>query len=112
MPTFHAYPVSATAVFHATDYPEITADLAALAKAIEFMPGYGKVQATVSFLKNHSINTQLVAANPVLVDMIRFGALNISRIELLFESCHHNPAFRRDLETYVRDGLERPSNLK
>lgn len=104
MPIFH-YQVSATDTFNASDYPQLAEELAALTLGIRFMPGYGKVQATVSFLKDHSINTDFVRANPVLVDMIRFGRFKTGCIELMFESCRNNPVFMKDFEKYVYESL-------
>lgn len=104
MPLFE-YRISASDTFHSSDYPELAKELEALAAGIRFMPGYGKVQATVSFLKNHSIQTSFVLSNPVLVDMIRFGKFKIAQLESMFESCRHNKTFLADYEKYIYDGL-------
>lgn len=104
MPIFD-YQISANDTFKSSDYPELGKELAALAAGIRFMPGYGKVQATVSFLKDHRIQTSFVLANPVLVDMIRFGKFKIGRIESMFESCRDNKSFLADYEKYIHDGL-------
>lgn len=105
MPIFNSYHIYPEDTFNPNDYPEIATELAALTKGIRFMPGYGKVQATVSFLKNHSVKTEWVKANPVLIEMIRFGAFKVGRIEDMFESCRHNSAFLADYEQYIFDGL-------
>jgi hypothetical protein len=106
MPLFNAYYVYPGDKFNSADYPEIEHELAALTKGIRFMPGYGKVGATVSFLKDHSVKSEWVKANPVLIDMIRFGAFNVMRIEKMFEACRDNPAFLRDFEKYIYNGLD------
>lgn len=104
MPIFH-YQVSDTDTFNYSDYPELAEELAALAAGIRFMPGYGKVPAAVSFLKDHRIQTSFVQANPILVEMIRFGKFKIGRMEAMFESCRHNKSFLADYEKYIHDGL-------
>lgn len=105
MPLFNAYHVHPGDKFNALDYPEIALELAALTKGIRFMPGYGKVNATVSFLKSHAVKSEWVKANPVLINMIRFGAFKVGRIETMFEACRDNPTFMRDFEKYIYEGL-------
>lgn len=106
MPIFNGYHIHPGDKFNSVDYPEIAIELAALTKGIRFMPGYGKVQATVSFLKNHSVKTEWVKANPILIEMIRFGAFKVERIENMFESCRDNPMFMKDFERYIHNGLD------
>ena len=91
--------------FNSTDYPEMVDELARLAKRIRFMPGYDKVEATVSFLKDHSIKSEFVKSNPLLVSLIRSNSFQLLHIESLFELCRDNPSFLRDYEKYINQEL-------
>lgn len=106
MPIFNTYHVHRADKFHSKDYPEIEIELTAITQAIRFMPGYGKVNATVSFLKNQSVKSEWVKANPVLMKMIRSGTFKVSHIECMFESCRDNPVFLKDFEKYIHTVLD------
>lgn len=105
MPIFNTYAVYPQDVFKPEDYPEITIELDALSKGIRFMPGFGKVRAIVSYLKDRGIQSELVRANPVLINLIRIGSFKVTNIESMFECCRENRAFFRDYEQYIFEGL-------
>ena len=75
-------------------------------ETVSFPPLF-KVEILISFLKDHSVENYLTRANPELTDLVTSGSLLKGNIESLFESCHSNPAFRQDLETYLKKEFER-----
>ena len=94
--------------FNSIDYPQMVDELSKLSKGIRFMPGYGKVEATISFLKDHSIKSEWVKSNPTLVDLIRSNSFQLLHIESLFDLCRDNPLFLRDYEKYINQELHKP----
>lgn len=99
------YNVSSSDVFNSRDYPEMSNELAALSETIRLTPGNGKVLATISFLKDHRMDSAWVKSNAVLVGMIRAG--KVSCLESMFVSCRHNAVFLRDFEKYISDELHK-----
>ena len=64
-----------------------------------------KSEIIVSFLKNHCLQNEWVAANPELVQLVTSKSVHSGNIESLFESCQNNPVFGQQLETYLKNKL-------
>jgi len=59
----------------------------------------------VSFLKNHCLRCEWIAANPVLAQLVSSKSVRSDKIESLFESCQTNSVFSQELETYLKGKL-------
>lgn len=88
--------------FSAADYPHIRAELSKIVSDLHEFPVYFKKEIIVSYLRDHSIRSEWIAANPLLVKLLTSGALATGQMELLFERCRWNKAFRQDYERYIR----------
>ena len=87
--------------FNPTNYPNAMQELSALNQAISDIPVYYKVEIIVSFLKDHSLKTVWLNANPALARMMTSGFFKTSHLESLFESCRKNKDFLNSLEHYI-----------
>lgn len=95
--------------FHAHNFPQIESDMDAINKAIsKASPEFNK-EMLLSFLKDHSMRTENIEANPVLAEMISSKSLPISNLEALFESCKTNIVFRKQLEEFVTSDFQSSS---
>lgn len=76
-----------------------------LTKIVEQFANYSsdsKTEMLISFVKHHSISSQLVKDNPELATLISSKSLPLQVLEELFESSKQNPLFTEQLEDYVR----------
>lgn len=87
--------------FIPANYPNAMSELSALRSGISDTLVYFKVEIIVSFLKNHSLQTVWIDANPALTRMITSGFFKTSQLESLFESGRNNDIFLRDLEEHI-----------
>lgn len=60
----------------------------------------------LSFVKDHSINSQQAKDYPELANMISSKSLPLQEMEALFEASRQNPLFRIQLEDYIRRYLD------
>src|SRR4051812_36319177 len=91
--------------FHPENYPAITAELFSMLNGISHIPVYYKKDIVISYLKDHSIKTEWIAANPDLATLMTSGTFSTTNIENLFGCCKWNKAFRLDLERYLKEKL-------
>ena len=61
-----------------------------------------KQEIILYFLQDHSFQNEWVIANPALVQLVQSKPLPSGNIKSLFESCHNNPVFKQQLETYIK----------
>jgi hypothetical protein len=64
-----------------------------------------KSEIIVSFLKNQSLETEWLTANPELVKLVTSGSLSSKNIAALFESCRSKPVFRKQMEDFLKLGF-------
>jgi hypothetical protein len=91
--------------FNPDNYPKMVAELATMLQNINHISVYYKKDIVVSYLKDHSIKTEWISANPNLAELMASGKLSTTHMETLFESCRWNKAFRTDLERYIKEKL-------
>lgn len=89
-------------VFNPENYPDVITELKAMLTVIDRIPLYYKREIIISYLKDHSIKTNWMEANPELATLMVSGSLKTSSIEALFESCRWNKSFRSNFETYIK----------
>jgi hypothetical protein len=87
--------------FSPANYPKAFHELSVLNQGISHIAIYFKVEIIISYLKDHSLKTDWVEANPALARMITSGFFKTSQLESLFESCRNNKAFLYDFEEYL-----------
>ncbi len=116
MKQYNKYLVRSTDQFDPVNFSSVTDEIQLINEETVNLPPLFKVEILVSFLKDHSVENNWTKANPELADLVTSGSLLKGNIESLFESCRSNPAFRQDLETYLKKEFEgasaRKSDLK
>lgn len=88
--------------FSAADFPHISAELSKIVSDLHEFPVYFKKEIVVSYLRDHSIKSEWIEANPRLVKLLTSGVLATGQMEMLFERCRWNKPFRQDYERYIR----------
>jgi len=64
-----------------------------------------KTEIILSFLKNHSLESEWLNANPELTKLITSRSLPTANIESLFDSCRNKPIFRQQMEAFFTKGF-------
>jgi hypothetical protein len=91
--------------FNPANYPKAFYELSVLSQGLEHISIYFKVEIIISYLKDHSLKTDWVEANPALSRMVTSGFFKTSHLESLFESCRNNKAFLKDFEDHISKKL-------
>ena len=91
--------------FNPEQYAFIADDLALMIEQIKHIPRDFRAEIIVSFLKNHCLRCEWIAANPELARLVTSKSVFSSKIESLFESCQSNYVFSRQLEAYLKGKL-------
>lgn len=91
--------------FDPTHFPQLQASLEKIVEQLNREPAGPKAEMLLSFVKDHSINSQFVLNHPKLATLISTKELPVGVMEELFESSRNNPLFKQDLEAYIRSGL-------
>lgn len=89
--------------FHPGNYPGITAELLGILKGITEAPVYFKKDIIISYLRDHSIRSEWINTNPLLVKMMTSGIFVTTQTEKLFDLCRWNKQFRLELEQYIKE---------
>jgi hypothetical protein len=87
--------------FSPANHPIAFHELSVLSQGIAHIAIYFKVEIIISYLKDHSLKTNWVEANPALARMITSGFFKTSHLESLFESCRNNKDFLNDFEGHI-----------
>ena len=103
-------PIKDNEKFSPANYPRAFHELSVLNQGISNVAMYYNVEIIVSFLKNHSLKTTWIEANPALARMITSGFFKTSHLESLFESCRNNKVFLKDFEGYISKQLLKRMN--
>jgi hypothetical protein len=64
-----------------------------------------RAEMLLSFLKDNSLESKWVTANPELTALIRSGSLSAGNIATLFASCQSSPSFAKQMEEYLKKGF-------
>jgi hypothetical protein len=99
------YHVGNNEQFSSANFPNVALELTALNEGISHIPIYFKGEILISYLKDHSLKTDWIDANPALAKLVTSGFLKTSHIEALFESCRRNKPFLSDFEAYMNKQL-------
>jgi hypothetical protein len=91
--------------FDPANYPKAFYELSVLIQGIAHIAIYFKVEIIISYLKDHSLRTEWVEANPALSRMITSGFFKTLNLETLFESCRNNKVFLHDFEDHISKKL-------
>lgn len=87
--------------FISFDFPQIEEDLDVLVASMAIQPSLLNTEKLLSFVKDRSMRSEWVEANPALADMFSSNALPVKNLEALFASSNRNPHFRNQLEEYI-----------
>lgn len=87
--------------FSPANFPKAFHELSVLNQGILHVPIYYKVEIILSYLKNHSLKTDWIDANPALARMITSGFFKTSHLESLFESYRNDQVFLKNIEDYI-----------
>jgi hypothetical protein len=105
MPQFNYSNIGEVEKFNSGDYPHMVTELTKMISDVKEHPVYFKRDIIISYLKDHSIKTESIDANPFLVKQLTSGVLTTGHIERLFEGCRWNKTFRLDFESYIKAKL-------
>jgi len=98
--------VAATDVFDHRNYPDITKELIIFKKSTPVLPHSYRATILISFIKDYMIRSDLVRTYPEVIRYITLQQAAIKHLENLFQSCHANVSFQKDLEIYIIQQLE------
>jgi hypothetical protein len=91
--------------FDPVNYPAMDLEISGIISKMENTSSVFRSDIIVSRLKNDSIRTEWMNANPVVTTMATAGNFGGINTELLFGSCRWNKRFRQDLERYIKERL-------
>lgn len=109
---YNKYLVGVADRFDPNNYSSIYEEIRMINEKTDTFPLYFKVEMIISFLKDHSLQSNWIEANPELTQLVTSQTLFTGSIESLFDSCRNNPGFRQDLETYLRGKFSGYSPVK
>lgn len=98
---YNKYKISKEDTFIIGNYPEIENEVTQLSASILRLPNVNKCDITISFLKDHKIKNEWIAANPELTKFITMAKYISDSMESLFESCKMHLIFSSDYESYI-----------
>ena len=102
---YHTFQVGEADRFDAAHYPELQKSLFSITALLSNEPGGPVADMLLSFVKDHSINSQSIVNHPRLAALISTKELPLGVMENLFEASRKNPSFQKELERCIRLGL-------
>lgn len=102
MAIYQRFLVKETDRFDPANFPQLETSLDQIVKQLNREPAGPKADMLLSFVKDHSINSQHVVDHPGLAAMISTKSLPLGSLEDLFESGRNNPLFKQGLEAHIR----------
>ena len=102
---YRRYNIRNTDQFHPDDFPKVVNELSDINNGTAGLPAAHKGEMLISFLKDRSIKSDLLNENPALAGLITSRHFETTHLESLFDSCHVNNEFARELETYIRKNI-------
>jgi hypothetical protein len=91
--------------FEPENYPHVVAEVSGLVKMIRNTSIYFRTDIILSYLRDRSIRTEWIEANPAIASLMIQETQPVSNVEKLLASCRWNKTFRNDLERYIRKEL-------
>ena len=91
--------------FDAAHFPKLQTSLKNIVELLNNEMGGPLADMLLSFVKDHSMNSQFALNYPRLAMLISTKEWPIQVMEALFEDSRKNLSFRQDLEAYIRSGL-------
>ncbi len=88
--------------FLPAQFPQLETSLGQIMAQLAEEPAGPKAEMILSFVKNHSINSQQVKDFPELAHLISSKSVPLHVMEDLFEASRQNKVFTKQLEDYVR----------
>jgi hypothetical protein len=105
MSMYHKFLIKETDRFDPVNFPQLETSLEKIVVQLNREPAGPKADMLLSFVKEHSINSQYVADHPAVATLISTKSLPLGVLEELFDSSKSNPSFKKDLEAHVRSYL-------
>jgi hypothetical protein len=84
------------------NFPQLEASLQQVVAQLGMEYKGPKTEMILSFVKDHSINSQQVKDHPELANLISSQSLPLQIMENLFEASRKNPLFEKELEDYIK----------
>jgi hypothetical protein len=103
--TYKKYLIRNSDHFDPDYYTFVADDLAMMIDQVKNVSPDFKSEIIVTYLKDHCLQKEWVAANPELAQLVTSRSIYSGNIESLFESCQNNAAFSGQLETFLKDKL-------
>lgn len=97
--------IADTTLFAAGDFPQLGVGLLEIVKMMKPSTSV-REQMLLSYVKDHSMNSQAVRDNVAFEELILSRALPIDSMETLFESSRSNIPFRKGPEDYIKAFLQ------
>jgi hypothetical protein len=88
--------------FVLTEFPQLEESLQKIVEQLANYSSAPKTEMILSFVKDHSISSQLVKDHSELATLISSKSLPLQVMEELFESGKQNPLFKKQLEDHIR----------
>ena len=102
---YRRYNIKDTDQFQPDDYPKVLNELTDINKDTAGLPGLHKEDILLSFLKDQSVNSDFLNANPAFGGLVTSRHFNTIHLESLFDSCRLNQTFTRELEKFIRESI-------
>lgn len=102
MSYYHKFLIRETDYFDSTNFPQLDGCLQTIVEELNREPAGPKAEMLLSFVKDHSLNSQHVVDYPRLALLISTRSLPLAVVEDLFESSRGNLLFKKALEAHVR----------
>jgi len=106
MPIYRNYIIKDSDHFIASEFVELQTSIQHIALELSMESSANITDMIISFVKDHSINSQMVKDSPGLANRISSRALPIEVMEALFDASRENQLFRKQLEDYIRSCLD------
>lgn len=91
--------------FDPSTFPQLEESLQQTLAELETGPAGPSAAMILSYVKDHSINSQQAKDHPQLATLISSRSLPLGIMEQLFESGRQNPIFQREMEGYIKSYL-------
>jgi hypothetical protein len=96
------YSVAQHEVFDDGSYPHINEELQKMADVFVQIPGDHVGDIVISYYKDRRIQTEYIARNKHIVNIVLSGQLSSYHIEALFASCRHDSNFLQQFEDFIK----------
>lgn len=97
------YEIGDTDMYHPVGYPEVVYELTAIGLATMHMPLVCKAAITISYYKDHCINTEWIKLNPQFASLIISNYYCSIHVEQLFAACRKNTRFLQAFEYFINE---------